>query len=131
MARSHEERLQQSAFMRWVRLQSAAWPQLKWMHHIPNGEYRTPTTAAILAGLGVKKGVWDIFWPCPRHGYAGVYIEFKRKKGGRLSKEQREFAQDHDGVYFFAAFNDWEQAREFVCAWLREDAAPVVSVQVH
>lgn len=43
---------------------------------------------------GVKKGVADIFVPYARHGKYGLYIEMKRRKGGRLRPEQKEFIND-------------------------------------
>lgn len=60
--------------------------------HIPNGGYRRRTEAAIMSGLGVRKGVPDllIFDPPPAApGYRGVALEMKRRVGGRLSAWQR------------------------------------------
>lgn len=77
-------------------------PELKWLHHIPNGGSRgdTEKSRAIEGGKlkaqGVKKGVLDLFLPVQRQGFAGLYIEMKKPgqqeaKNGGLSDEQIEF----------------------------------------
>lgn len=74
-------------------------PPLKWMHAIPNGGSRGDSrqSAAIvgarLKAEGVKKGVADIFLPCPQGTSHGLYIELKTLVG-KVSKEQLEFAKD-------------------------------------
>jgi hypothetical protein len=53
---------------------------------IPNGGYRTRSTAAKLKAEGVMRGVPDLF--IPAHN---LWIEMKRSKGGVLSPEQRDW----------------------------------------
>jgi len=55
---------------------------------IPNGGKRSATAAAKLKLEGVTKGVPDLY--CPE---LALWIEFKRRKGGGLSKEQRQWRQ--------------------------------------
>lgn len=64
------------------------YPELKLLHAIPNGGSRHPVEAANLKKQGVKAGVPDIHLPVPRSGYASLYIELKRERGGRASEEQ-------------------------------------------
>lgn len=85
------EHQEQVAFMQWVKLHERRFPQLKLLHAIPNGGARNAATGAMLKAEGVKKGVPDICFPCPAGPYPGMYIEMKRKKGGRLSPEQKEY----------------------------------------
>lgn len=59
------------------------------IHHIPNGGERNKVVALKLKNQGVKKGIPDIFFPCARKGFHGLYIEMK-KQGGVLSKEQKK-----------------------------------------
>lgn len=80
------ESQEQSAFFEWAEYI----PELKWAHAIPNGGRRDKKEAANLKRQGVKAGVSDIFIPCPRGIYHGLYIEMKTK-GGRLSEKQKEF----------------------------------------
>lgn len=97
------EDAEQEAVMEW-----AAWKhprELKWLHHIPN-ETRIPRKlrmsseafAAIvrakLTKMGLKPGVADLFLPLPRGGYHGLYIEMKRRHGGKISDAQKVFLQD-------------------------------------
>ena len=39
---------------------------------------------------GMRKGKPDINLPVPRSGYCGLWIELKRKKGGKVTLEQDE-----------------------------------------
>lgn len=53
---------------------------------IPNGEARGIAAARRLKAEGVTKGVPDLFAPT-----LGLWIEFKRQRGGRLSPEQADW----------------------------------------
>jgi len=57
---------------------------------IPNGGARDARTAGSLKMEGVRKGVRDVFFACARAGAHGLFIEMKKRKGGYLSKEQKE-----------------------------------------
>lgn len=52
---------------------------------VPNGGHRGKVTAMRLKAEGVTRGVPDLYIPEWR-----LWIEMKRQKGGRLSKEQVE-----------------------------------------
>lgn len=65
-------------------------PELKWMHHIPNGGSRNPVEAKNLKRQGTKRGVPDVFLPLPKGNYHGLYIEMKAGKN-KLTDKQREF----------------------------------------
>lgn len=80
----------QIAFFDWLRWSEKRYPELKRMHHIPNGGKRSKAEAAIFKAMGVKPGVPDVFLPEPRGMYHGLYIEFK-SDGGKPSGSQTEF----------------------------------------
>jgi hypothetical protein len=61
------------------------------------GSYLHPATFNRMKRMGLKKGVSDllIFDPPPAYGnqFVGVALEMKRKKGGVLSLEQKEWLE--------------------------------------
>jgi len=108
-------------------------PELKWLHHIPNGGSRgdTQKSRAIAGGQlkaeGVKAGVHDLFWPLVRLAnpqdtipFCGLYIEMKRPsekttKTGGLSDAQIEFGNfAHSQGYKVAAAYSWEEAAKII-----------------
>jgi len=85
----HEE---QAVFMTTVRYWEAQIPELKWLHAIPNGGARNAVTGARMKAEGVRKGIWDVHFPCPRGPYNGLWIEFKYGKN-KLSPDQEAFGE--------------------------------------
>lgn len=81
---------EQTVLFSWAKLNEWRWPELEWMYHIPNGGKRTKSEAARFRAMGVKAGISDIFLPCARGPYHGLYIELKALDG-KPSKEQTEF----------------------------------------
>lgn len=83
---------EQIAVMRWARISESRYPELELLHHIPNGGKRGKREASVFKAMGVKAGVPDLFLPCAREGYHGMYIEMKALDG-RVSKEQISMCQ--------------------------------------
>ena len=83
------ERDEQELLFEWAEYAACKHPEIAMMYAIPNGEYRAPKTARNLHLQGVKAGVPDMCLPVPRGGYGALYIELKRKRGGRVSEQQR------------------------------------------
>lgn len=79
---------EQTAVFDWVMVMQNIYPELGLLFHIPNGGSRHPAEAKKMRLMGVKPGVPDLFLPVPRGAYHGLWIEMKRRKGGRLSDEQ-------------------------------------------
>ena len=82
------EAQEQTAVFNWAAVMERRWPELRLLHHCPNGGSRNAREAHNLRMQGVKPGIPDICLPVARRGYHGLYIEMKRRKGGRLSDEQ-------------------------------------------
>ena len=84
--------------------------------HPANGEYRNPTTAALLKRLGVLPGAFDLLLigPDGRH----YWLEIKRAAGGRLSPAQQQFAAELErrGVPYAVA-GGFDQAVEVLQSW--------------
>lgn len=114
---SEEE--EQTMLFSWARMYMHRYPELKWMHAIPNGGYRTKSQAARFKASGVKAGVSDIFLPAPVGSWHGLYIEMKRSDGGKASKEQLEFIADMiKAGYFARACHGWQAAAELIIRYL-------------
>lgn len=115
--RDLEHRLQ-CACVRWFRL---AYPQ---HHHnlfaVPNGGYRTPSTAAKIKAEGALPGVSDLILLIARGGYHGLLIEMKTDKG-RQSEAQREWQRliEADG-YKYVVVRSIEEFIKVVTDYLNE-----------
>lgn len=89
--RAPTEAQEQRVIFQWAGMMAGRHPELVLLHHIPNGGSRDPREARNLRLQGVKPGVPDICLPVARKGYHGLYIELKRRQGGRASEEQRQW----------------------------------------
>lgn len=88
--------------MEWARWNVNKYPELKWLHHIPNGGSRNKREAVKLKQMGVKAGVSDICLPYPKGIYCGLYIEMKFGNN-RKTEEQKAFLQDMEEAGHFVA----------------------------
>lgn len=84
--RQHEA-AEQIKLFRWVDLVLNYYPELRLLHHIPNGGSRNELEAVNLKRQGVRAGVPDLFLPVARGGYHGMYIEMKAGKNKPTEKQ--------------------------------------------
>lgn len=80
----------QALVMMWANAATPQYPALRWLFHIPNERKCTPQQGARLRRIGVRRGVADLFLPCPMGHYAGLWIEMKTPDG-RASEDQKAF----------------------------------------
>ena len=99
------EHPEQCAVIDWCELSKKKYPCLAWIYSVPNGARTSYSVAKRLKAEGMKAGRTDLVLPYPKlklgerksdgycnHiNYPGFYLEMKRKKGSRTSKEQREW----------------------------------------
>ena len=85
------EEEEQKVFIEWCKMMENKYKGLELIHAIPNGGSRNEIEARNLKLTGVKAGVPDLFLPVARNGKHGLYIEMKRKKGGRVSEFQKDW----------------------------------------
>lgn len=113
------EAQEQTTLFQWAGMMAGKWPEMRLLHHIANGGSRNPIEARHLKEQGVKAGIPDIFLPCARGGWHGLYIEMKRRKGGRVSIEQKKMilALRNEG-YCVEVCNGWEEARDIITAYM-------------
>ena len=80
------ESQEQCAVIKWADAQPEICGRLM---SIPNGANKSPATAAKFKREGLRPGVPDLFLPIAKHEYHGLWIEMKRRKGGKLSDAQK------------------------------------------
>ena len=116
------EAQEQTALFQWAAMMEGRIPELRLMHHCPNGGSRNAIEAHNLRLQGVKPGIPDIFLPVARGGFHGLYIEMKRRTGGRVSVEQKKMLLALQGQGYKAeACRGWEEAKDTICEYLREE----------
>ena len=115
IAKAGSETAHQTALMAQAALHRKQYPQLKWLHAIPNANSHR------MVGEGVRGGIPDVFLPLPIQTewakmYAGLYIEMKvesrrKHKNGGLSDEQVEcIAYLREVGYYVAVCYSWQEA---------------------
>lgn len=134
LAKSGSEDGNQAALFCWSASVLAQYPQLEWMHAIPNGGSRNVAEATKLVATGTRAGVWDIFLPVvaykkgfanPEYGiYAGLYLEMKapaarNKKNGGLTDDQIKFGEYVERTgYAIKVCYSWIEAKDVIIAYL-------------
>ena len=114
-----KEGQEQAALISWAQMQSWRWPELAMLFHIPNGGGRSKAEAGRFKAEGVKAGVPDLFLPAPRGEWHGLFIEMKRRKGGRLSDAQKEMIPKLQAQgYRVEVCAGWEDAAEVLKNYL-------------
>ncbi len=114
------ESAEQKALFDWWGLYSKRWPGVL-MFAVPNGGARTAATGSRLRAEGVHAGIPDIFLAAPRAGRHGLFIELKRRDGGRVSQAQRESMEALESQgYACVVCRGFSEAREACEAYLEE-----------
>lgn len=112
------EDTEQIAVIQWATYQMNVYPELKWLHHCPNGGSRNRNEAVKLKQMGVKAGVSDLCLPYPKGIYCGLYIEMKFGDN-RQQASQKEFLKDMAEVgHFVATCYSAEEAIEIIKKYL-------------
>ena len=123
------EDTEQIKVMRWAAAAECRYPELKWLHHIPNGGTRNSQEAIKLKQMGVKRGISDIHLPFPHGKYHGLYIEMKYGKNV-TTQEQAEFLQDMKAAgHCVAVCHDAQSAIKLIESYIKLPAKGLVSVK--
>jgi len=112
------EHKHQCALFEWARLNQGLWPELRWMHTVPNGGARHPAVAAKMKKEGQKSGVVDIFLDVPRAGFHGLRIELKYGKGTPTDNQERWIEHYRRSGYYADVFWSWEDAAAAIKKYL-------------
>lgn len=123
LARQPSEHEEQVALFRWWRLQYPRQELL--LFAIPNGGAREPITGSRLKAEGVRAGVPDMLLAMPAGRHAGLFLELKRRYGGKVSQPQIAMlnALARSG-YAVAVCYGFEEARRTITAYLAGEAIP-------
>ena len=118
------EEQEQAAVMEWAAIMERQIPELRLLFHIPNGAERHPAVAAKLKRQGVKAGVPDLFLPVARGGWHGLFVEMKKRQGGRVSDVQKQWIADLEGeMYRCVVAHGEEEACDVIFKYLTENEA--------
>ena len=74
------------------------YPELQNLISVPNGSKRDAATGAKLVLEGLKRGFPDLALFTPRGGYGALFVEMKKRTGGRLSEHQMVWIERLQGV---------------------------------
>ncbi len=96
------EDTEQIQVMRWAKIREGRYPELKWLHHIPNGGKRGEAEAGKFKQMGVKAGVADLHLPYAKGQYIGLWVELKFGQN-KLQRTQTEFLADMEKAGHYVA----------------------------
>lgn len=110
------EKQEQEALFDWAQYRT----DLQLMFHVTNEGRRSVQYTQSLLRQGMKPGVPDIMLPVARGRYHGLFIELKRRIGGRVSPEQRAWqkALIEEG-YCAVICKGFEDAKETIDWYMR------------
>lgn len=110
-----DEKSEQIRVFAWAAINQSRYPQLRWLHAIPNANSQRQVAE------GVRAGISDICLPYPigdNYGnfYSGLYLELKlesrrNQKNGGCSDSQIEFTDYANSVGYVAKIcYGWQEA---------------------
>lgn len=114
-----ENQDQKALFSWWNNPKTFPYIDKKLFFAIPNsaGHGKMRTVA------GARVGLPDLFLAYPVGDDCGLFIELKRKKGGHLRVEQKEYLERFERVgYACAVCRGFENARDTIINYLTDDA---------
>lgn len=115
------EEAEQILLFQWRDIAVKTIPELRWLHSSLNGVPLSPGLASKMRRMGMTRGVVDVFLPIVRGGYAGLYIEMKRRNGveSDLSASQKEFIVfAREQGYRAEWCKGWIPARDLILEYL-------------
>lgn len=117
----------QEAIFSWCDINSDIYPELRLLHHIPNGGQRNKATAIALKRQGVKAGVPDLMLPVAKGGYHGLYIELKKAdRTNKPTEKQRYWLSElQQQGYFTAVCYGHDEATETLAAYLSQTTVKI------
>lgn len=122
------EDTEQIRVMDWAASAECRYPELKWLHHVPNGGARNSGEAIKLKRMGVKRGISDLCLPIAHGRYHGLYIEMKYGRNV-TTQEQREFLLDmKEADHLVAVCHDAQSAIDLIERYVTLPARGILKV---
>ena len=112
------EDTEQIAVVQWTQYNVNHYPELKWLHHVPNGGSRNRLEAVKLKQMGVKAGVADLCLPYPKGIYCGLYVEMKFGSNRQQDTQKELFADMASAGHFVATCYSAEEAISIITEYL-------------
>ncbi len=115
-ARAHARKSRQTCLFRWAARRKRA--HRSWRCFTPSPTGKNGASEGAPKGGGEAGGVPDMFLPVAREGCHGLYIELKRRDGGRVSTEQTAWMDARPGRDTKTALCRLDAAREEIQRYL-------------
>lgn len=112
------EQIEAESLWRWVESHVRRYPELRLLHHVPNGDSRSPQAGARLRASGLRPGVVDYILDWPRLEYLGLRLELKSQTGA-LRPLQVCWGGCYESIgYYWTVARGWKEASEQITAYL-------------
>lgn len=119
--RHEDEHNEQTMLMKWWALycKTAGIPECL-LFAIPNGGFRHIAVAMKLKSEGVRAGVPDLFLAVARGSFHGLFVEMKKRRGGRVSESQNDvMTRLQRQGYLCCVCHGWDTARQQIEGYLK------------
>lgn len=115
------EHIEQKRLMEWWKLAHRGFEVKENMFFaIPNGGDRHAAVGAKLKAEGVRAGIPDMMLAVPRGGHHGLFIELKRRRGGKVSDAQSTIMEGLAAHgYRCEVCKGWGEAKDKIEEYLR------------
>ncbi len=117
---TNSESNEQISLFEWCEYNLGKYPELKLLFHVPNGGYRSTTTAGRMKAEGVKPGVPDLCLPVARQGYHGLFIEMKAGRNKPTAYQMQWLENLSNQGYLAVVCHGWEEATKILTDYLDE-----------
>lgn len=104
-------------------------PELKWLHHSPNGGKRDALAGAQMKALGVKKGWPDLILPVRVGSTTGLVIEMKSATGSTTTEQKEWLEHFGDQGWLTEIARSAQEARTILCQYLGINPAVAPSLE--
>lgn len=115
------EEIEQARVIKWSHRKAVRdlLPDLKWLHHSPNGGKRDAFTGAQMKALGVKPGFPDLILPVSNQAFTpGLVIEMKSATGTTSDTQDEWLAHFEAQRWEIRVARSAQEARTHLCQYL-------------